>query len=342
MSSTRTRLSSVCAVIAAFISFDASAQVRTYDNPQHEGFAVSYCGADPASCGEYMAMAWCLSIGYEYASDWAARGRSGDPVRSIRLDDGAVCEGPACETFARITCGPEARTFTTPVLGPAGKLTLLSADRRTVEHSIDASQSQLLVPGCSQHEPGVFVCGSMDEYQHCRTLMISRMIHSCHADLAFADVVARPVAVAASAFELAVESDAIVRVQPGVRGRGQIKGDASLEVSFATPVAAEGRECLERTSYVYWPTGPDGGTAELGKADDCDAPIELRVTAHRDDLLRAYDLCETFAAWGFEIEDSIDVLVAGLFRFGSSGQPSGDVQAPYSEVSAPLTIACGI
>ncbi|MGD8339269.1 MAG: hypothetical protein PVH89_00725 [Gammaproteobacteria bacterium] len=342
MFSTRSRLCYLGAFLAALITLDASAQVRTYDNPEHEGFAVSYCGADSSSCGEYMATAWCVAIGYEYATDWAARAGASDALRTVRLDDGAVCEGAACESFARITCGPEAQRFTTPVLGPSGKLTVLSADRRSIEQSVDSSQYRVMVPGCSQREPGVFVCASIDEYEHCRTLMFSRMIHSCRADRAFADVAAEPRAAAAGEYEISVESDAVIRIRPGVRGSGQVKGDARIQIQFELPAGAERAVCRERRSYVYFPTGPDGGQGDVGKADDCDVPVEVSVEAHGDDVLRAYDLCETFAAWGLEIEDSMEVLVAGLFRLGLDGRSSvEDVIAPYSLVEAPLTIECG-
>jgi hypothetical protein len=339
----RLALVSVGVVLAAVISVDASAQVRTYDNPQHDGLAVSYCGADPSSCGEYMATAWCLSIGYEYASDWAARAGIRQPIRAIRLDDGAICEGAACEAFARITCGPETRTFTTPVLGPSGKLTVLSADRRSIAQSIDAAEYRVMVPGCSQREPGIFVCESIDEYEHCRTLMISRMIHSCRIDRALEDVVAESRAVTADEYELSIESDAVIRIRPGERGRGQTRGNAEILVRFDPPAAAQGSECVGRRSYVYFPTGPEGGRPSIGKVDDCDAPLELRVEPHEDDLLRAYDLCETFASWGFEIEDSMDVLIAGLFEFRATGaSPAARLVAPHSRVSAPLKIECGV
>jgi len=343
MSSFASGLGSTLVAMAALVPLAGFTQVRTFANPEREGLAVSYCGADSSSCGEFMATAWCVSAGYEYATDWAARAALGSSARTIRLDDGAICEGPACESFARITCGPEAQTFTTPVLGPSGKLALLSSDRRVVEHSVDASEYRVLLPGCSQHEPGVFVCGSIDAYQHCRTLMIPRMVHSCRADLAFDEGLAEPRAVSQDEMHLRVVSDALVRTDPIGRGRGQIKGAAEISLVFDLPAEANASECLERRSYVYFPTGPDGGHASIGKADDCDEPIEFSIAAHADDLLRAYDLCETFATWGLEIEDSIEVLVASLFTLRSASQPTTEtVIAPYAMVEAPLTIGCGI
>lgn len=200
-----------------------------------------------------------------------------------------------------------------------------------------------MVPGCSQREPGIFVCESIDEYEHCRTLMISRMIHSCRVDMPLRDVMAEPRAVTADEYELSVESDAVIRVRPGERGRGQTRGNAAVVVRFDSPATAPGSECVGRRPYVYYPTGPEGGRPGIGKADDCDAPMELRLEAHEDDLLRAYDLCETFASWGFEIEDSMEVLIAGLFELRSTGaSPSIRVVAPHSMVSAPLKIECGV
>lgn len=335
-------------VVSSVAAVPAAAQVQSFDRPQHQGFDVSYCGADSGSCGEPMATAWCLSVGYEHAQDWAARAGTDATSRAVRLDDGAVCEGAACESFAAITCGREAESFPMPALGAAAtNATVLSPSRRQTELVLEAAQYTVLMPGCSQREAGVFVCKSELEYQHCRTLMISRMVDSCRADLAFDGGLARPRAATPESYELAVDSDAKVRVTLGDRGFGQIRGEAEVELVMQIPTEDESAWCLQRDRYVYFPTGPKGGLSEIGEPADCDEPIEFSFEAHEDDLFRAYDLCETFVAWGMEIEDSIDVLVAGLFEI-RSGSPAfaaahganRAVIAPYVEIEAPLTIEC--
>lgn len=342
----RTRV--IPAVAAVLVAMPSFAQIRTFDRPQHQGFDVSYCGSGANSCGEPMAAFWCRSVGYEYASAWAARAGIDATSRAVRLDDGSVCEGAACESFASITCGRESETFTMPVLGAAAtNATILSPNLRSTEVALEAAEYRVLIPGCTQSEPGVFICTSMLEYQHCRTLMISRLVQSCRAGLAFEGGFAQPQAADPQDYELRVNSDARVRITRGNRGFGQIKGEAEVELSIRPPLNGDGSWCLQRDSYAYFPTGPMGGLSEIGESMDCEEPIEFEFTAHEDDLLRAYDLCETFVAWGMEIEDSIDILLAGLFQM-RSGSPaftenlgSGSaVIAPWVNVEAPLSIDC--
>jgi hypothetical protein len=203
------------------------------------------------------------------------------------------------------------------------------------------------MPGCVQRETGIFVCEAELEYQHCRTLMISRMVHSCRADFAFDGGFVEPRAATRDGYELAVDSDAEVRVTRGDRGFGQIKGEAEVELAMRIPTDGDGAWCLQRDRYVYFPTGPKGGMSEIGEPADCDEPIEFSFEPHEDDLFRAYDLCDAFVAWGMELDDSIDVLAAGLFEirsaspaFAAAHGADRAVIAPYIEIEAPLTIDC--
>ncbi len=349
MLSIRNISSAAVALIAATLGMSAAAQVQVFDSPRYEGFDVSYCGVDAASCGERMATAWCRTRGFDSASGWAARAGVDAASRAIRLEDGAVCEGAACESFASITCGSQTQTFTMPVLGPSGRATVLSPNLRSTETALDAAEYRVLIPGCSQSGPGVFNCESILEYQHCRTLMVSRMVHSCRAALAFDAGFAEPRSAAPEDYQLEVNSRAKVRVKLGDRGFGQIRGSANIEITFQPPTDGEGAWCLQRDRYVFFPTGPMGGMSEIGETSECGEPIEISFKPHGDDLLRAYDLCDSFAAWDSEIEDSIDLLVAGLFQIRSANPdfiesyPSGGaVIAPFVSVDAPLTIDCRI
>jgi len=349
MLSVRSNFSGALAVAAAMLALPAAAQIQSFEGPRYQGFDVSYCGADVESCGERMASAWCRTRGFEHASGWAARAGVDAASRAMRLDDGAVCEGAACESFASITCGSQTQTFTMPVLGPSGRATVLSPNLRSTETALDVAEYRVLIPGCSQVDPGVFSCESILEYQHCRTLMVSRMVHSCRAGLAFEAGFAEPRAAAAEDYDLVVNSKAKVRVKLGDRGFGQIRGNADIALTFQPPTDDDGAWCLQRDRYVFYPTGPMGGMSEIGESTDCDEPIELSFKPHGDDLLRAYDLCDSFAAWDSEIEDSIGILVAGLFQIRSANRdfiesyPSGGaVIAPFVLVDAPLTIDCRI
>lgn len=349
MTSIRPNSAVTLSILAILFALPAAAQVQSFVNPQENGLDVSYCGADPASCGEAMASAWCQAHGYEYASDWAARAGIDASSRAVRLDDDSVCAGAACESFANITCGRQTQGLTMPVLGPSGRATVLSPNRRGTETELDTGEYRVLIPGCSEQSTGVYECESVLEYQHCRTLMISRMVSSCRAGLSLQEAFAEPRAAAPDEYEIEIDSSAKVRISRGVRGFGQIRGQAKVVLKIEPPVPGESAWCLQRDRYVFFPTGPMGGTSEIGESAECDEPIEFSFKAHEDDMMRAYDLCETFAAWGSEIEDSIEILAAGLFQIRSANPdfvasyPSGGaVIAPIVVVEAPLTIDCRI
>jgi hypothetical protein len=238
------------------------------------------------------------------------------------------------------------RSFTAPVLGASGKATVLSPDRRSTAAELDQSEYRVLIPGCEPSGAGVFVCDSISEYQHCRTLMIGRLVYSCEADIAFDAGFAESRPARADEYSLEVESDARIRVTLGDRGNGQIKGDAEVEIAMHVPTGEAGW-CLQQDRLVYHPTGPRGGSSDIGEPDDCGEPIEVAFEPHQDDLLRAYDQCESFAAWGMNIEDSFGLVVAGVFHIRSASPDfvarygSGTaVIAAHIEVAAPLSIDC--
>jgi hypothetical protein len=349
MRTVRPNSAAALSIVAILFAMPAGAQIQSFPNPQQDGLDISYCGADAATCGEAMASAWCQTQGYEYASDWAARAGIDASSRAVSLDDGSVCTGAACESFANISCGRQTQGFTMPELGPSGRATVLSPNRRTIASELDTGEYRVLIPGCSEQSTGVFECESVLEYQHCRTLMISRMVRSCRAGLSLQEAFAEPRAATPDEYEIEIDSKAKVRVSLGVRGFGQIRGQAKVSLTIDPPVSGESVWCLQRDRYVFYPTGPMGGTAEIGESTDCDRPIEFSFEPHQDDLLRAYDLCDTFAAWDSEIEDSIEILAAGLFQIRSAHpefvarHPTGGaVIAPIVVVEAPLTIECRI
>ena len=338
------QIKALVAVAAIVAAQPAMAQVQTFQYPEHDGYNVAYCGADGESCGERSATAWCRTVGYEFASDWAA-GTGGS--RTVRLDDGAVCEGASCELFAHITCGRDTPTFTRLVPGAAERSTILAPSRRSTVASLNASELHVLIPGCSQRDPGVFVCESILDYQHCRSLMQSRMLYSCRAALVIDEDFAEARATTPEDYVLEVESNALVRVTLGSRGFGQAKGKAEAELTIKPPVDSDSIWCLQRDQFVFHPTGPMGGTPEIGESEDCDAPMEFSFEPHEDDILRAYDLCDSFVAWGETIDDHIDVLAAGLFQVRSASPAfvsrygdGGAVIAPFVQVEAPLSIEC--
>ena len=336
----------VIAFAAAGFAVSASAQVRTFSNPEHDGLPLSYCVAAGEVCGAKVATDWCNTQGFDHATDWA--GAPGVDVTSttVRLDDGWICRGAQCEAFASITCADEAQTFRMPTLGPSARMTVLSPSLRDVEAAIEPTEYQVLIPGCHQREPGVFLCETVHEYQHCRTLMGVGKVFGCRAGLAFDGGFAEPLAAEPDDYELELRSNAEMIVTHGQRGEAKVRGDARFEVAFSVPAVSEGDWCLQRERYVYYPTGPKGGLSDIDGVDDCDAPVAGTIVPHEDDALQAYDMCDVFAAWGGEIEQPIEVLVAALFHVGAASSglaqdaSAGRIVAPYLTIRAPMKVSC--
>ena len=206
---------------------------------------------------------------------------------------------------------------------------------------------QLLVPGCHQWEPGILMCETVHEYQHCRTLLRDGKVLGCRAGLAFDGAFAQPRAASPGTYELSLRSRVSATVRQNERGEGRLKGEARYEVVFDTPSSGTaGGACLQRDRYIYHPTGPMGGLSTIDDTADCDQPIEGRFAPNEDDLLRAYDYCEARNAWGSKIEIATDLMVAGLFHFTSTtaaemlGHGSSTIIAPYITLSAPMIVDC--
>jgi hypothetical protein len=168
------------------------AEVRTFRGPQHQGYRLDYCQAFGQICGERVATQWCRGQGYEYASDWAIDRDIGDRMPTMAIDDDRVCRDNQCDGFTAITCGREGRSFRLPNLGSMTRATVITPDRRGTAPAIMAVEVELLVPGCDQTEPGVLLCGTVHEYQHCRTLFAAGKVLGCRAGLAFEGAFANP------------------------------------------------------------------------------------------------------------------------------------------------------
>jgi hypothetical protein len=326
----------------------SNAEVRSFQNPQHQGYRLDYCQSFGQVCGERVATQWCRGQGYEYASDWAVDNDIGELISTIRLDDERICREFQCDGFASITCGREGRTIRLPNLGAATRATVLTPDLRGTAPAIMPVEVQVLVPGCFQTEPGILLCGTIHEYQHCRTLFAAGKVLGCRAGLAFDGAFANPVAAQPEAYALTLRSSASAAVDRGRRGEGRLRGEAEYSVSFSVPENGGVSEtCLQRDRYVYHPTGPTGGSSEIGETAACDEPIAGTFEPHEDDLLAAYDLCEARQAWGTEIEGAIELMAAGLFyletRTASASGPATSparIVAPHVTIRAPLSIDC--
>jgi hypothetical protein len=324
------------------ISQHARADTRTYRNPSFEGYRLNYCDVSGAHCGGPIASDWCRAQGFERASDWVIAERIGESAPTLTLTGGQVCDRGGCDGFALITCARAERAFRGPNLGTMGRSTVLTPDRRTTESPVSTVEYQLLVPGCHQREPGVLMCESLHDYQHCRTLLASGVVLGCRAGLAFDGDIADAEAASPGSFDLTVRSGAAATVYRGRRGEGKAKGDVRYRVEFATPAGNE--ICLQRDRYVYYPSGPHGGMSTIDDTAECGEPVSGRFAPHEDDLLHAYDLCEAKQAWGSHIESSAELLVAALYylapRETSSVGTGTHVVAPYVTVRGALKVDC--
>jgi hypothetical protein len=253
-----------------------------------------------------------------------------------------------CDPAANSCSGAAPSGPATPALGGAGRVTLLSPSRRATEVALGTSSSRVPVPGCDAAAPGVLRCGTINEYQHCRTLMISAMVDSCRIEMPFVGlpVEARPAS--PGSYQLTVESDARVRIVRGERAFSQVRGKADALLQLELPAEARAPAwCVQRDRFQYSMTGSGAGVPDIGDSADCAEPIEIRFTANDDDALRAYDRCEIADAWGEELEDTIEIFVAGLFHIRSASPafaaryPGGEaVVAEYVTVTAPFEIDC--
>jgi hypothetical protein len=204
----------------------------------------------------------------------------------------------------------------------------------------------LLIPGCRERDPGVFVCATVHEYQHCRTLMTQGRIFGCRAGGAFDGGFAEPVAAEAGTYTLDLDSMATITVHRGERGLGKVKGRVHFELAFDPPQIGTGSWCLQRDRYLFYPTGPKGGLGEIDSTAECQAPITGTIEPHEDDILQAYDMCDSFAAWGTELQHHGELLAAALYHIGSahpaftSKYGSSTVIAPYLTVRAPFRVIC--
>jgi hypothetical protein len=316
------------------------ADVRTFDYPVANGAPLGYCDASGTVCGAELARRWCINEGYDGASNWTLAEDAGAVSSRSRLGTG--------RGFRSITCSREGSSFRQPTLGSLARSTVITPNRRSVETSLDLVEYRLTVPGCHQSMPGVFLCESVPDYQHCRSLFRAGKVFGCRAGVAFASGFATPVAAKDGQFDLDLHSSAEATVRAQRRGKGKLRGAAEFTIDFTAPTPAAGEFCLQRDRYLYYPTGPMGGMAGIEATDVCDQPINASFEPNEDDLLQAYDACSMSGAWGESIAGEIEILVAGLYHMArldehgkiKSTSAPAKIEARYLTVHAPMAIHC--
>jgi hypothetical protein len=319
-----------------------------FRSPSFEGYRLDYCKSSGSECGERVATEWCVTQGYEYASDWGLERGIGGLQPTISVDNSRVCQGDQCDGFTAITCGREERVFRVPSLGGNTRGTVFTPDRSQAAPAVTRTEIQIVVPGCSQLEPGVLLCHSVPEYQYCRSLLQDGYILGCRARLGLDGAIADLHEATAGSYELSLRARASVTIDQGTRGDGRVRGETRYDVTFAIPEHTEATEsCLQRDRYEYHQTGPSGGSSKIYESADCDESIEGSFSPHEDEILRAYDLCESRRAWGTKIEGTTERIVAGIFHFSavtassaSDGAAASRSAATYLAIAAPLEVIC--
>ena len=89
-------------VFASSVAPAAQADVRTFRTPSFEGYRLDYCKSSGSECGERVATAWCVTQGFEYASDWGLERDIGALQPTISVDNSRVCQGDRCDGFTAI------------------------------------------------------------------------------------------------------------------------------------------------------------------------------------------------------------------------------------------------
>jgi len=72
-------------VFACSVAFAVQAEARTFRAPSFEGYRLHYCKSSGSECGERVATEWCVTQGYEYASDWGLERDIGAFAKAISV-----------------------------------------------------------------------------------------------------------------------------------------------------------------------------------------------------------------------------------------------------------------
>ncbi len=335
-------------LMVAGVPADAEAEERTFHNPSAEGYRLDYCSTTGRDCGERIATEWCVTRGYEYASEWSVDSNIGDLQPTVRIDSRTVCRDRQCDGFSAITCGREVEKFNLPDLGTHTRSTVFTRDGRQAAPTVARNEVTLVVPGCSQLEPGELLCQTLEHYNDCRDLLQQGYGLRCLVELDLDQAVANLVEAQSGGFDLSLSGRPKVTVTQGDRGEGKIRGTARYRVNFEIPGLGEVTErCVQRDQYEYHQTGPAAGIATITPTDNCREPLKGRFSPNDDDLLYAYDLCEVERAWGSEIASTSELIVASVFHLSAAtaSAANGDrneslTVAPYLSIAAPIEIVC--
>jgi hypothetical protein len=94
----------------------ASAATQTFGNPMQGPNRLDWCYNWGVGCGKQAADAWCVSKGYQNATNFGIANDIGASTPTRLIGTGAVCDQGFCDGFSQITCfKPSTTTFNNPV-----------------------------------------------------------------------------------------------------------------------------------------------------------------------------------------------------------------------------------
>lgn len=97
----------------------ASATTQTFNNPMQGPNRLDWCLNWGVGCGQQAADAWCVSKGFQNATNFGIANDIGASSPTRLIGTGAVCDQGFCDGFSHITCyKPGAVTFNNPMQGP--------------------------------------------------------------------------------------------------------------------------------------------------------------------------------------------------------------------------------
>jgi hypothetical protein len=89
--------------IMALVS-QASAASQTFNNPTQGPNRLDWCYNWGVGCGQQAANAWCVTRGYQNATNFAIANDIGGSSPTRLIGTGAVCDQGFCDGFSYITC----------------------------------------------------------------------------------------------------------------------------------------------------------------------------------------------------------------------------------------------
>ena len=77
---------------------------KLFKNPKVKGYALDWCKYPGKNCGKEAADAFCVMMGFSYASDWEKEPEIGAKNPTYIIGTGEICKFRRCDSFKYIRC----------------------------------------------------------------------------------------------------------------------------------------------------------------------------------------------------------------------------------------------